>query len=389
MAKRTAGAGSIYRLGNGTWRALATVGGGKRISHTAKTQREANEWLKETLRQLDHGMTIYGAKTPFADVILAWLAVKENKLRPATIEQYRMQINKRLIPAFGNLMIKELNAARIQGLYTTLQDQGTGARTIEICHGILHGCLKYAHRLGLIAQNWAELVESPRPEKKEMQIWSESQVSAFLAGAPDQAFYRLAFATGMRRGELVAVQWSDLDWGTGALMVRRQVYQKPGGGWRFQEPKTARGRRTIRIGPGLLEALRSQYFEVLPLQRELTGEVRWKEHDLIFPSTVGTPRNSANVSHTFKALVLASGLPAMRFHDIRHTAASLMLLHGEAPIRVAAILGQSLAILLGTYAHFLPTDTQESVSALMDSITTPTQIQVSRTDRARKNENAS
>ncbi len=236
-------------------------------------------------------------------------------------------------------------------------------------HTVLHGCLNHAHRLGLVAQNWADLVEVPRPAKKEMQIWNETQVSIFLAGVPDPVFWRLAFATGMRRGELLGLKWDDLDWQTGALMVRRQVFQPAGGGWHFQEPKTDRGRRTIRIGPGLIEALKTQFNQTIPMMRAFAGD-RWEENDLIFPSTVGTPRNCYNVSKKFQDLVKASGLPRIRFHDIRHTAASLMLLHGEPPVRVAAILGQSLAVLLETYAHYIQDD-QESASRLMDSITTP------------------
>jgi integrase len=253
----------------------------------------------------------------------------------------------------------------------------------------LHGCLKHAHRLGLVAQNWAALVEAPRPVKQEMSVWSENQVNqflTFLTGASDQVFYRIAFATGMRRGELIGLLWEDLDWQTGALMVRRQVYNPAGGGWRFQEPKTARGKRTIRLGPGLVSALGVHYGGALPLARGFAGD-RWQEHDLIFPSMVGTPRHGYEVSKKFGELVKSAGMPRIRFHDIRHTAASVMLLHGEPPVRVAAILGQSVAVLLDTYAHYIPDD-QESASALMDAITTPVVMDLSSIahDRARKQE---
>ena len=199
-----------------------------------------------------------------------------------------------------------------------MQKQGTGLRTIEVTHMVLHGCLEHARRLGLIIQNWTDLVEVPRPENREMRVWSESQVNQFLSFIPDQTFYRLVFATGMRRGELVGLKWEDLDWQTGIITIRRQVYQQPGGGFRFTEPKTARGRRSVRLGPGLLAALRIQYNRALPEARAIAGE-KWKENDLIFPSSVGTPRGGHNVSHQFQKLVKKSGLPQIRFHDIRHT----------------------------------------------------------------------
>jgi integrase len=215
--------------------------------------------------------------------------------------------------------------------------------------------------------NYADLVESPKPERHEMQVWDESQVSLFLNQTPDSAFYRLAFATGMRRGEIIGLKWIDLDWRSGILTVRRQVYEPQGGGWRFQEPKSRAGIRSIRLGPQILEMLRVQFNRTIPLMRQLAGD-RWQENDLIFPSSNGKPRNGYQVSKQFHSLAEQAGLPAIRFHDIRHTAASIMLMHGEPPVRVAMILGQGLAVLLSTYAHYIPDDSSRA-AILMDEIT--------------------
>lgn len=371
MAKKRAhGSGSVYQLKNGTWRALVTVEG-RRISHTAKTQKEAASWAREMSDQVRQGLTYESARTALGEFLEGWLEIKASKLRPATIEQYRRLSRLYIQPKLGPVVFKDLNAATIQAFYSQLQAEGTGKRTIEIVHTILHGCLKHARRLGLASQNWAALVEVPRPAKREMQVWSEDQVSAFLARV-DDPLYRLAFATGMRRGELIGLKWEDLDWQAGSLMVVRQVFRPKGGGFRFQEPKTARGRRAVRLGPNLLEALREHFNQSLPTARVLAGE-RWEEHDLILPSSIGTPRHGYEVSKTFKRLARLAGLPPIRFHDIRHTAASLMLIHGEPPVRVAGILGQSLAVLLETYAHYLP-DNQERAALLMDEITTPVQV---------------
>lgn len=381
MTRRPKGSGSICQLSSGSWRALVTIDR-KRVSHTAKTKKEAAAWLKNIIGQVEQGLTIAGAKTKFDQVLDSWLEVKRNKLRASTLEQYEQLSRLYIKPHLGNLTAKDLSAARLQVLYHDLQAEGVGARTIELTHTILHGCLKYAHRLGLVAQNWAALAEAPRSVKQEMSIWSENQVNQFLANLtdhPDRIFYRMAFSTGMRRGELIGLQWADLDWQSGVLVVRRQVYEPTGGGWRFQEPKTERGKRPIRLGPGMVEALRSQFNEILPKMRGFAGD-RWQEHDLIFPSRVGTPRGGCNVSNQFKALIKTAGLPQIRFHDIRHTAASHLLLHGEPPIRVAAILGQSLAVLLQTYAHYLKTDDQASSSALMDSLTTPIPVDLGPKD---------
>jgi integrase len=371
--KRGHGEGSIYRRANGSWRAQVTLQG-KRLSFTAKTRKECLAWQRQMIEQIEQGLTLEAAKTSFGKVLDTWLSVKETKLRLATQEQYRRLASKYIKPYLGEFIPKDLNAAVIQNFYAELEKQGVGKRTIEVCHVVLHGCLKHAQRLGLIVQNWSELTEVPRPEKREMHVWNENQVNQFLMHAPDPVFYRLAFATGMRRGELIGLKTEDIDWSAEVIQVRRQVYHPEGGGWRFQEPKSRRGRRAIRLGPSLLEALRYQCMHELPLAREIADE-RWQEYDLLFPSRVGTPRNGSDVLKWFKKHVEAAGLPPLRFHDIRHTAASIMLSHNEPPVRVAAILGQSVSVLLNTYAHFIPSG-DESAALLMDEITTPVAIDI-------------
>jgi integrase len=326
--------------------------------------------------QVGRGLTFDSSQKNLGMFIQEWLAIKSTKLRGSTMESYtrlaRLYISPSPLPYLGSVLLKDINAARIQAFYSFLQTKNVGKRTIEIVHTILYGCLQQAQKLGLVSQNWAELVEAPRPEKHEMKVWSESQVSSFIAAYPDQTLLRLAFATGMRRGELVGLKWQDLDWRSGKIKVERQVYEPEGGGFRFQEPKTERGRRSIRLGPGLIKALRSQFNQVVPLARVLAGD-QWKEYDLIFPTAVGTPRNGYELTKHFQRLAREAGLPQIRFHDIRHTAASIMLLHGEPAVRVAGILGQSIAVLMETYAHYIEDD-QEEAAALMDELTTPISI---------------
>jgi integrase len=372
MTKRAHGAGSISRLPSGNWRALVSVDG-RRVSQTFRTKKEADDWIKQTSTQVEQGLSYDSMRTTFSQVLNEWLEIKATKLRPASMQQYKDLVERYINPSLGMVVIKDLNAARIQAFYSHLQGK-TGKRTIEIIHTIMHGCLDHARRLGLVSQNWAQLVEVPRPSKKEMKVWDESQVSQFLINAPDNTFYRLAFATGMRRGELIGLKLDDIDWQNETIMVRRQVFEPRGGGFRFQEPKTDRGRRKIRLGPGLIQALKNLYNHELPIMRELAGN-RWQEFNLIFPSTVGTPRGGNRVTKAFRRHIKQAGLPVIRFHDMRHTAASIMLLHGEPPVRVAGILGQSVMVLLDTYAHYIPDD-QSRAAKLMDDITSPVAIDI-------------
>lgn len=373
MNKRSHGEGSIYRRSNNTWLAQVTIEG-KRISKTFQTRKEGQEWIHSMTNQVRMGLTYSGSKTSVEELLTAWLSLKKSKTRLATEEQYRRTARLYILPALGKARLQELSAARIQAFYSELERRGIGARTIEIVHTVLHGFLSHAVRLGLVAQNWAALVEVPRPEKREMRVWDEAQVSQFLQSVSGDLFYRMAFATGMRRGELLGLQWKDLDWSSGMIQVRRQAYEPEGGGFIFQAPKTERGRRAIRLGKGLLEALRNHFTETIPQLMAIAGRA-WRDHDLIFPSKVGTPLSGYNVSKRFQELIKVTGLPAIRFHDMRHSAASIMLLHGEPPVRVAAILGQSVQVLLSTYAHYIPDD-QERASRLMDEITTPAYLEL-------------
>ncbi len=371
MNKRSHGEGSLTRRKNGTFLAQVSIEG-RRVSKTFKLRKEAQEWITTINGQVRQGLTYNSAKTSVNELLTEWLALKATMSRPATQESYRRMARLYILPSMGNLKLQELTAAKIQKFYSDLQRRGIGKRTIEHTHTVLHGFLGHAQRLGLVAQNWAALVQVPRHDKREMLVWDESQVSQFLQFVNADVFYRLAFSTGMRRGELIALQWKDIDWNTGMLHVARQVYRPEGGGFIFQTPKTDRGTRNIRLGRGLLEALRIQYNQTIPLMQAIAG-ADWEEYDLIFPSSRGTPRDGYNVSKEFHELTIQAGLPMIRLHDIRHTAASIMLLHGEPPVRVAGILGQTVQVLLSTYSHWIP-DNQETAANLMDAITTPTSI---------------
>ncbi len=372
MSKRSNGEGTIVKTASGTFRAQVSIQG-QRTGKTFKTRKEAVDWLKDLRGQVDRGLKMEGMKTPFSAVLDDWLAIKKTQRRQATIEQYERCIQAYIKPQLGTLPMSSLNAAVFQGFYNRQLAKGSSKRLVQLLHIILHGVLKYALRLGYVTNNWTEMTEAPRPEKNEMRIWNESQVSQFMLSGPD-LIYRMALTTGMRRGELLGLQWNDLDWRTGTISVKRQVYELKGGGWRFQEPKTARGRRSIKLGANILAALREHYNQAVPLTRAIAGDA-WQEYDLIFPSAKGKPLCGADVSKGFRKTLTLAGLPEIRLHDCRHTCASLMLMHGIPPVKVAAILGDSLAILLSTYAHYIDGGTDKSAD-LMDSITTPTSIEI-------------
>jgi len=373
MAKRSHGEGQLSKRANGSYTARVTLDG-RRISKTFRLRRDALKWIVTMRGQGQQGLTYDSAKTTVGELLTRWLKIKATQSRPATIETYNRITRTYIQPAIGKLKLKDLSSARVQKLYDDMARRGIGVPTIKFAHVILHGFLKHAKKIGLVAQNWSEMADVPRSEKFEVQVWDENQVNAFLLRCDSDPFFRLAFSTGMRLSEILGLQWKDIDWAGEMLKITRQVYRPIGGGFVFRPPKTTRGTRTIRLGRGLLEALSFQFRNTIPDMRAAAGD-SWRENDLIFPTRTGTPRNRQHITEHFHHLTRAAGLPIIRFHDIRHTAASIMLLHGEPPVRVAGILGQSVGVLLSTYSHYIP-DSQETAALLMDAITTVTSIEI-------------
>jgi integrase len=204
-----------------------------------------------------------------------------------------------------------------------------------------------------------------------MRILDESQVTQLLVAARDTrhaALLHVALTTGMRMGELLGLTWDDVDW-QGAIRVERQL-QRDGS---LASPKTRHGRRVVAVGERTLESLRQQRNR-LDMERKFAGK-RWKENNLIFPSSVGTPQSQRNVLRDFKKVLAGAGLPDFRFHDLRHTAAALMLNHGVPVIIVSRRLGHSRpSITLDLYGHLIP-GLQADAAEKMDELVTPVEIE--------------
>lgn len=347
---------------------------GRRYSHYAKTQSEIRQWLRLVHNQLDAGIAYDAAKTTLEVFLVNWIEQKKTRLRIATAQQYDWAANSYIVPAIGKLKLSDVTPGSVQRLYDDLLAHQVGKRTIQVIHAVIHGCLEHAIKLGLLGRNASDACIVPKPEKKEMAVWTESQVSAFLLYIrhhKNEILYHLALATGMRRGELLGLKWTDVDWVGKTLRVQRQAFEPNGGGVIFQEPKSDRGKRSIELGDGMMQRIREQ-MKLVDQARRFAGG-RWREHELIFPSTIGTPQRGENISHEFAGLVQKSGLPRIRLHDCRHTAASIMLSHGIPPIIVSGILGHSLAVLMDKYAHFIPSS-QGAAARLMDLLTTPIDV---------------
>ncbi len=382
MAKHIRGKkeGSLSQRPNGYWRAQISQDDGHRISRDFKTKPEAQEWLRNMQIQLDKGYDYQGGKGSLGNYLTEWLETSRLSLRDMTIVHYDQVIRNSHPSKDRNYPLADLSLAKLERFYSELIQAGVGIRTVRIVHAILHRSLGKAVHYGLLMFNPAHGAALPKYQHAEMQVLDESQVTQFLVaahGSHYEALYYLAINTGMREGELFGLRWPDLHWNTGVLIYSRQVQSVPGKGKIFVEPKTTAGRRPVKLGEGVLQKLRI-HKEQQAQQKAFAGS-RWKENDLVFPTRIGTPEDPGNLRKDFLKILEKAGLPKIRFHDLRHTAASIMLNRGVPALVVSKRLGHANpSTTLNIYAH-LYTESQDEPARIMDEILTPVLVTLPKT----------
>jgi integrase len=376
--KRGNNEGSIFKRQNGKWRVQVSVNG-KRISFGSETKAECQAWLRKMQYQYDLGRDYSIGDLTLEEYLDQWLAAHKITLRDHTIHRYKQIIRNYILPHIGNVKLIDLHLARVERFYAMLIGAGVGFRTIREVHAVLHRSLKKAVKYGYIQNNPSHGASLPRYTHAEMQVLDESQVTQLLVVSHNSihgALYHLAVVTGLRQGELYGLKWDDLKWNSGILYVKRQVQRVPGQAWKFIEPKTRAGKRSIRLGEGSLQTLR-EHRDWQRAQIAAAG-VRWQDYDLIFPSSVGTPLHPSNLRIVFKRTLKEAGLPQIRFHDLRHTAASLMLNHGIPVIVVSKILGHAKPnTTMDIYGHLIH-EMQGEAARLMDELVTPIRMEMMR-----------
>jgi integrase len=326
-------------------------------------------------------MTYTSTKITLGVYMDDWLTSTKSSKRTSTWSHYEQVTRSYIGPGLGQIKIKDLRPEHIQGFYNKLLEQEIGTYTIIKIHTILHSALEYAAKLGMINRNSASFVQPPKEPATEMAILNESQLSQFLIAAMTHrwdALFHLAIATGARQMELLGLKWTDLDWIKQTLKVERQLIRPEGKGVHFSTPKTRFGKRSIALGSKTIEVLRA-HFERQQSERLAAGE-KWQEHGLIFTTSLGGPIHPRNLLRDFKRLLRDAGLPAIRFHDLRHTTAALMLNNNIPLIVVSRRLGHAKAsITLDYYAHLIPSMQTETAEKI-DELIMPVAVQLNKTD---------
>ncbi len=380
--KRGNNEGTIYKRSNGTYRAQVTLDG-ERLSFTGQTYKACQDWNKETINRIDGGMTSRGAKLTLEDHLNEWLATKSTIVRPNTDRQYRQIARDYILPKLGSKRLQELKSDRIQKLYNQHIEAGASPRTVQLVHAVLRGSLNHAVRQGLIGQNPTNAVIPPKASPKEKTVLDENQIQAILIVAQEEqpAFfplYQLALTTGMRQGELLGLSWDDLDWNRGTLIVKHQLQRIKGKGLCLTPPKTKAGHRTIKIGNTTI-AMLSEH-QRTQFKTMTCRDPDWADKNLVFAQDNGKPIGPRKIQKAFKRILATAGLPAIRFHDLRHTAATHMIIKGVDIPTVSRRLGHTKAsTTLDIYAHTVP-GLQDKAADIMDEITALVALPADLTD---------
>ena len=346
MAKhRSRGEGTIYQRKDGRWCTQISLPNGKRKTKYAKTQREVREWLLTQRHEVKRGDWVDDETLTVGDFLDRYRTeVLPGSLRETTLESYNGVIERHIKPGLGQYQLAKLKPQHVQSFYAAKSSAKLSQTTVRYIHAILHKALAHAVRFGLVSRNVSDLVVKPKARRSSPQVWSLEDARRFIeATRADRlhALYVLAVFTGLRQGELLGLQASDVDWSSGSLHVRQALALIKGKGLTLMPPKTDRSRRTIKLPVQAVTALRAHLGD--------------QKEGYVFTTGNATPILARNLVRDFKALLKAAGLPIIRFHDLRHTCATLHLAAGTNPKVVQDILGHStINLTLGTYSHVLP-----------------------------------
>ena len=292
-----------------------------------------------------------------------WLSHIAGRVRPKTLEGYQALIRGHALSSLGPIPLRTLHPLDLQRLYADLLRRGFAGGTVLNLHLVLTQALGQAHRWGLIPANPAASAQPPRPRRREAATLDHSLAARLLAEAEGTWFalpVALALATGMRRGEVLGLRWSDMDPGFTVCQVRRSL-QVVAGELLVAEPKTRRSRRQLPL-PQLVRPYLAAQRAAQAARR--TAAERWEDFDLVIDRGDGGPVNPGTLSSGWHRFCRLRGLPPVRFHDLRHGHATLMLLQGVHPKVVSERLGHaSVGITLDTYSHVLPSMQAEAVRA--------------------------
>lgn len=381
--RRSAGEGSVYRTTDGRWRGAITWtepdGARHRRTVSGSTALEARTHLDELRRKLRLGALATSGRGTLAEYLTGWLERDRSRVRPSTWRSRELHVRCYLIPALGNRALARLSAADVEQALAAFVRSGRPSlagqprgkpiapMTARHIRATLRRALGEAQRAELVGRNAAADATPPYAPHRPIEYLRAEDARRLLDATRDDELgplYALAATTGLRLGELLGLAWSDIDLAGGTLTVRRSLAEAYDGRWALAEPKSTRSRRTIPLATIARDALRRR--QAQQAAERAAVDTAWQDRDgLIFTDSIGRPMRPDRVQHGFARAREAAGLPRIRFHDLRHTAATLMLAEGVPLAVISELLGHAgIAITASHYAAVVPELRREAAAAM-------------------------
>jgi len=375
----------VRKRSKGSWEIYLDTGldpvTGKRLRHY-ETIKGSKKLAKQRLAELEvsigEGSFIKPKRITLGEWLGDWLnGYVTTNCGIRTAQSYQSEVRRHLIPALGAIPLTQLQPQQLQNYYAHALSQGRvdgkgglSARTVQYHHRILSEALSHAIKMGLLVRNVAKVADPPHPERRNMATLALEDIPKFLEATQETPYYVLFYTTlytGMRLGELLGLRWCDIDLDMASLSVVQALYKRSGV-CKMLKPKSSHSRRRIALSPSLALLLR-EYKADQQTQRILLGKLP-ADSDLVFSHLDGKPLDPGVVSHTFAKVLKKARLPHIRFHDLRHTHATLLLKSGIHPKIVSERLGHAnIVITLDTYSHVLP-GLQERAAEHFDKLVT-------------------
>jgi len=360
------GEGSITQRKDGRWQAQISLENGKRKTYYGKTKREVQEKLRLAINQQKLGKFTLGSNQTVKQFLDDWLEnVHRHIIGPNSYVMYRGFLDNHIFPTFGHVKLGKLTPRQIDTLYSAKLKAGYAAETVRAIHYMLSKALSDAVRWKLISFNVCKDVKPPRAKKYETHPLTHEQAMILLAAAKGQKFealLTLAVTTGMREGEILGLRWDDINATDCTLSIRRTVYRVKGKGVVEGKPKTESSKAKITLPQFVVDALLVQK-DIQEKARVQAGE-KWIENNLVFPNRLGKLADVRYLRVLFKKLLQEAGLPKMRFHDLRHSAATILLDMGVHPKIVQGILRHSTIAMTMRYSHVSDEKQRETMNKL-------------------------
>ncbi len=354
--------GSVYfDAEKDRWIAAISIPPGKRKKVVCKSKQEAIRKKNEMLRDAEQGTLPTGPHQKLKEYLPDWLEnVQKDKVRISTYVKYK-KLAKYIIADLGDVWLQKLTPEQVKRFYTKKLNDGLSPKTVHSIHGLLHVALKTAVSWNYVPRNVCDLIDPPRIVSRQGSTITIEQAKVLLEQVREhrlEVLLTMALVTGMRRGELLALRWSNVDLARGVAVVLVTVDYIPKFGYVETEPKTKAGKRPIYLSPFLVSMLIEH--KELQEERKLRYGELWENRDLVFPDLHGGYFNPNYLLRVFKKILIEAGLPHMHFHDLRHSAATILLGMGINIKVIQELLGHSHASMtLDTYSHLLPSMQQE------------------------------